>query len=228
MNFEFNLMYIMRGFLGIFILLGIAWLISFNRKKVNWKLVGSGMLLQFVFAFLILTTPQGRVVFEKFNGIIIQLLSFSDEGAGFVFGNLTNNFEIGAIFAFKVLPTIIFFSSMISVLYYLGVMQKVVEVFAWIMVKILGTSGAETLSCSANIFVGQTEAPLLIKPLRRKDDKIRTSYRYDRRICNSRRRSYGSIRRNACKYIPGNSRTSALSKYYECPRSNLPFQGYPP
>jgi concentrative nucleoside transporter, CNT family len=164
MNFEFNPTYVMRGFLGIFILLAIAWLLSFNRKKISWKLVGSGMLLQFVFAFLILTTPQGRIVFEKFNGVIIKLLSFSDEGAGFVFGNLINNFEIGAIFAFKVLPTIIFFSSMISVLYYLGVMQKVVEAFAWVMVKILGTSGAETLSCSANIFVGQTEAPLLIKP----------------------------------------------------------------
>lgn len=155
---------ILNGMLGIIVMLGIAVAFSFNRKKINWRIVGLGTLMQFVFAVLILLTSGGRAFFQFFNDAVLKILSFSDQGASFIFGNLVSDFSIGAIFAFKVLPTIIFFSSMISVLYYLGVMQKVVQVFAWVMMKILGTSGAETLSCSANIFVGQTEAPLLIKP----------------------------------------------------------------
>lgn len=155
---------ILNGMLGIIVMLGIAFAFSFNRKKINWRIVGLGTLMQFVFALLILKTGPGKAFFDFFNNAILKILSFSDEGARFVFGNLISDGNIGAFFGFKVLPTIIFFSSMISVLYYLGVMQKIVHVFAVIMMKILGTSGAETLSCSANIFVGQTEAPLLIKP----------------------------------------------------------------
>ena len=155
---------ILNGFLGIFVMIGIAFAFSFNRKKVNWRIVLTGTAMQFVFAALILKTSGGRAFFKLFNDIVLKILSFSDQGAAFIFGNLVSDFKIGAIFAFKVLPTIIFFSSLISVLYYLGVMQQIVKVFAVLMMKLLGTSGAETLSCSANIFVGQTEAPLLIKP----------------------------------------------------------------
>jgi len=155
---------ILNGFLGIIVMLSIAVAFSFNRRKINWRIVGLGILLQFIFAIIVLKTTQGKAFFKFFNDVILKILSFSDTGASFIFGNLGSNTSIGAYFAFSVLPTIIFFSSMISVLYYLGVMQKIVQVFAWIMMKILGTSGAETLSCSANIFVGQTEAPLLIKP----------------------------------------------------------------
>ncbi len=159
-----DIMRFLNGFLGIAVMLGIAFAFSFNRKKINWRIVIIGTAMQFVFAALILLTPWGRAFFKFFNDAILKVLSFSDEGAAFIFGNLVSDFNIGAIFAFKVLPTIIFFSSLISVLYYLGVMQQIVKVFAVLMMKLLGTSGAETLSCSANIFVGQTEAPLLIKP----------------------------------------------------------------
>ncbi len=159
-----QMVYFFRGFIGIAVLLGIAYAFSFNRKKISWRLVGIGMALQAVFAILVLKTKPGEMFFKFINDLILNILSFSDKGSSFIFGNLVSDYKIGAIFAFKVLPTIIFFSSLISVLYFLGVMQKVVELFAWIMMKALGTSGAETLSCSANIFVGQTEAPLLIKP----------------------------------------------------------------
>lgn len=123
-----------------------------------------GTLLQFIFALIVLKTTPGRMFFEFMNDVIIKLLAFSDEGARFLFGSLINNDSLGFIFAFQVLPTIIFFSSLMSVLYYLGIMQKIVVFFARIMAKFMGLSGAESLSASANIFVGQTEAPLVVKP----------------------------------------------------------------
>ena len=152
------------SFIGIFVLLGIAWLFSKNKKAINYKTVIMGMLIQIVFAFLVLKFPPGRRFFEIMNDVIIKIISFSEEGAKFIFGNLINNQSLGFIFAFQVLPTIIFFSSLMSVLYYLGIMQKVVLFFAKIMVRFMGTSGAESLSASANIFVGQTEAPLVVRP----------------------------------------------------------------
>lgn len=152
------------SFIGIFVLLGIAWLFSKNKKAINYKTVIMGILIQIVFAFLVLKFPPGRRFFEIMNDVIIKIISFSEEGAKFIFGNLINNQSLGFIFAFQVLPTIIFFSSLMSVLYYLGIMQKVVLFFAKIMVRFMGTSGAESLSASANIFVGQTEAPLVVRP----------------------------------------------------------------
>ena len=152
------------SFFGMFVLLGIAWVFSKNRKAINYKTVASGLLLQIVFAILILKVPLGRQVFQFLNDVIIKLLSFSDEGAKFLFGSLINNQSLGFLFAFQVLPTIIFFSSLMAVLYYLGIMQKIVMVFAKVMAKTMGTSGAESLSASANIFVGQTEAPLVVRP----------------------------------------------------------------
>ncbi|MBX3131875.1 MAG: hypothetical protein KF689_00640 [Gemmatimonadaceae bacterium] len=170
------------GVLGIATMVGIAVLMSADRKRIDWRLVLSGLGLQAVFGVLVLKTEIGRAVFQKVGGIITSLLGFQEQGARFVFGNLVQPSvpvaaadgsaiegtamvaQTGAYFAFNVLPTIIFFSALMSVLYYLGVMQMVVKGLAWVMQKTLKTSGPETLSASGNIFLGQTEAPLLIKP----------------------------------------------------------------
>lgn len=158
----------MRGLLGIGALLVLAWACSDDRRRVPWRVVIWGLGLQAVFAALILLTAPGRLFFDFFGRAINRLLAFQYEGAQFVFNALAvppdQPGTMGFFFAFQVLTTIVFFSSLISVLYYLGVMQKLVVFFAKIMVHTCGTSGAESLSVSANIFVGQTEAPLLIKP----------------------------------------------------------------
>lgn len=152
------------SFIGVFGLLAVAWIFSRNKKAINYKTVFTGLGIQMLFAIFVLKFPPGRKFFQVMNDIIIKVISFSDEGAKFIFGSLINNQSLGFIFAFQVLPTIIFFSALMSVLYYLGIMQKIVLFFAKIMAKFMGTSGAESLSASANIFVGQTEAPLVIRP----------------------------------------------------------------
>lgn len=153
------------SFLGIFVFLGICYLISENKKRVNIKLVSVGIVIQFAFAFLILKTSIGRIAFEKLANFVTTILGFTKNGSQFLFGNLiTNTDSFGFIFAFQVLPTIIFFSALMSVLYYLGVMQFLIKHIANFMAKTLGTSGAESISAAANIFVGQTEAPLIVKP----------------------------------------------------------------
>ena len=146
--------------LGLFVMLAIAWALSSNRGAIKWRPVAMGTALQIVFALIILKTEVGRNVFDVVGAGITRFLDFTDAGASFVFGDKFKEFY----FAFKVLPTIIFFSSFITVLYYFGILQRIVSVFAKVMMKTMGTSGAESLSASANIFVGQTEAPLLIKP----------------------------------------------------------------
>ena len=163
------------GLLGIAVIIGIAWLVSNNKKRVNWRLVGMGLLIQVVFGILVL---KGRTwgrpfnvfawMFERIGEGFVLVLGFTTEGARFVFGNMAlspgQQGSLGFFFVFQVLPTIIFFSSLMSVLYYLGIMQRVVKGMAWAMAKLMGTSGAESLSATANIFVGQTEAPLMIRP----------------------------------------------------------------
>lgn len=146
--------------LGLVVFVGISYALSVNRRYIQWRTVLWGIGLQFIFALLILKTALGFALFKFLGDKVSQFLAFSDVGAKFVFGD---NFDEHFI-AFKVLPTIIFFSSFISLLYYYGILQRVVEWMAWLMVRTMQTSGAETLSCAANIFVGQTEAPLLIKP----------------------------------------------------------------
>jgi len=145
---------------GLFTMLGIAWSLSIDRKAIRWRPVIVGTVLQLGFALIILRTEIGRAVFDTMGAVITRFLDFTDAGAAFVFGEGFKQFY----FAFKVLPTIIFFSSFITILYYLGILQKVVKGFAWVMMRVMGTSGAESLSASGNIFVGQTEAPLLIRP----------------------------------------------------------------
>lgn len=166
------------GIIGIVVILGLAVLLSNNRKKINWRLVAVGLVLQISFAVLILKgnelsqifSPLGwpKLFFNFVSRVFVKILSFTTEGASLIFGRLAHSPEVsdslGFFFAFQVLPSIIFFSSVMSLLYYLGIMQKVVQAMAWVMYKLMGVSGAESLSCTANIFVGQTEAPLMIKP----------------------------------------------------------------
>ena len=148
------------GLIGIFVLLATAFLLSNNRSKINYRTVGWGFGLQFIFAFLILKTPIGKPFFGFFDKAITKLISFSNDGANFLFGDN----PIFESFAFRVLPSIIFFSALMSVLYHFGITQRAVSFIAKIMQRSMDTSGPETLSVSANIFVGQTESPLLIKP----------------------------------------------------------------
>ncbi|HSJ31665.1 MAG TPA: nucleoside transporter C-terminal domain-containing protein [Longimicrobiales bacterium] len=171
--------------IGMITLLFIAWLLSVNRAMIPWRVVLWGLGLQILFALLILKTPAGEAFFTWINTVIVSLLGFTEAGARFLFGNLVvNNVPVGvgepgsgsftptagmvantgAFFAFNVLPTIVFFSSLMTMLYYLGIMQAVVKGMAWVMMRTMKTSGAETLSAAGNIFLGQTEAPLLIKP----------------------------------------------------------------
>ncbi len=146
--------------LGLVTFIAIAWLASTNRRAVRWRTVLWGLGLQMSFAVVILKTKLGFVAFHWLSHVVQRFLDFSDAGAAFVFGDKFTEH----LFAFKVLPTIIFFSSFITVLYYFGIIQKLVEGVAWVMMKTMGTSGSESLSAAANIFVGQTEAPLLVKP----------------------------------------------------------------
>ncbi|MDO4710194.1 MAG: nucleoside transporter C-terminal domain-containing protein [Pseudomonadota bacterium] len=152
------------GLFGLAVLIGITWLFSNNRHQVNWKLVGTGLLLQIALACFVLLTPWGASAFDAISKGFVTLLGFTTEGAKVVFGDFTRPDKFGFVFAFQVLPTIIFFASFMSVLYHLGLIQRVVQAMAWGITKLMPVSGAETLSVCANAFVGQTEAPLVIKP----------------------------------------------------------------
>lgn len=168
---------IIYGILGLCALLAIAWIFSESKRSVNWKIVGIGVTLQMIFGVFVILTPWGSVVFDAIGRFFVQIISFTYQGANFVFGALADqgkfgqafpeilkNEGIGFIFAFQVLPTIIFFSSLMSVLYHLGLMQKVVQSMAWVMAKLMKVSGAEAISVAANVFIGQTEAPLVVRP----------------------------------------------------------------
>lgn len=181
----------LMSLIGIAVLLLAAWALSNNRRRVPWRTVGWGLALQFAFALLLLRTGAGRAVFSAARTIVARILGFTDAGTAFLFGNLfrgnadlvayitpgpeagyvqvTNSatgqlMPLGTIFALHVLPTIIFFSSLMAILYHLGLMQRLISGMAWLMRRSMGTSGSESLSCAANIFVGQTEAPLVIRP----------------------------------------------------------------
>src|SRR5690606_17679496 len=170
---------------GLLVLLGVAWSLSTDRRSIPRRVVRWGPGLQFGFALFILRTPAGEWIFAELNSVIVALLGFTKAGASFIFGNLVeNNVPVGSgdaatdafsaapglvartggFFAFNVLPTIIFFSSLMTVLYHLGIMQWIVRGVAWVMMRTMRTSGAETLSAAGNIFLGQTEAPLMVKP----------------------------------------------------------------
>jgi len=167
----FSMESLWRGVLGMISLIFIAFLFSSDRKNINWKTVGIGVSFQLLIAVCVLKVPLIKVVFEFIGKIFIKILGFTQAGSEFLFGGMLDINSYGFIFAFQVLPTILFFSALTSVLFYLGVIQVVVKGMGLLLTKILGISGAESLSVAGNIFLGQTEAPLLIKAYLEKMNK---------------------------------------------------------
>ena len=154
-----------RGLMGMVFLLLVCFLLSSNRRKINWRLVLSGLALQLLFAMLVLKVDFIAYGFDWISRVVVDFLNIAEQGALFVFGKLVDpSASMGYIFAFKVLPTIVFFSAFTSLLYYLGVLQVIVKGLAWVMSKTMRLSGAESLAAAANVFIGQTEAPLVVKP----------------------------------------------------------------
>jgi CNT family concentrative nucleoside transporter len=162
----------LRGSIGVIGLIGIAYIFSNNRKAINWKLVGVGIALQFIFGFLVIKVPGVNYVFMQLSAAFVKFLDFSLVGAEFLFGDLAKNsntipkanHSLGVIVAFQVLPTVIFFATISAALYYLGILQRIIYGIAWVMTRTMKLSGPESLSAAGNIFLGQTEAPLLVKP----------------------------------------------------------------
>lgn len=161
---EDPMLQILFGLFGLACLIGIAWLFSEAKRSVDWRLVGTGLALQIVFAIFVLLTPWGGWIFGALSNGFVLLLGYTNQGAQLIFGDLAKSETMGFIFAFQVLPTIIFFAAFMGVLYHLGVMQMIVKGMAWVITKAMRVSGAETLSVCANAFIGQTEAPLVVKP----------------------------------------------------------------
>jgi CNT family concentrative nucleoside transporter len=162
-QFVFNIKSILRGLLGIFSLLLIAWLFSTDKRHVSWRTVGIALALQLLIAIGILSVPAVQMVFDIFGRAFVKVLDWTRAGSEFLFGSLMDQSRFGFVFAFQILPTIIFFSALTSLLFYWGIIQKVVWVMAWVFTKLMRISGAESLSTAGNIFLGQTEAPLLVK-----------------------------------------------------------------
>ncbi|MFB9135158.1 NupC/NupG family nucleoside CNT transporter [Vibrio sp. AK197] len=163
-------MSLFMSLVGMVVLLAIAYALSSNRKAINFRTVGGAFAIQFILGAFVLYVPWGRDLLNGFSSGVSNVINYGNDGASFLFGGLVSDkmFEVfgggGFIFAFKVLPTLIFFSSLISVLYYLGIMQWVIKILGGGLQKALGTSRAESMSAAANIFVGQTEAPLVVRP----------------------------------------------------------------
>lgn len=157
---------LLRGLLGLAALVGVAYLFSTDRKSINWRVVGIGIGLQLIFALLVLQTDVGQVVFQFLGGAFAKVLSFAEVGGDFIFASfVTGEFDPALVnFAFRVLPTIIFFAALMGVLYYMGWIQPLVKGMGWFMAKTMKLSGAESLSAAANVFIGQTEAPLVVRP----------------------------------------------------------------
>lgn len=160
------LLVLLRGLVGLAALVGVAYFFSMDRKAINWRVVGIGIGLQLIFALLVLKTGPGQIVFQFLGEGFAKVLSFAEVGGDFIFASfVTGTFDPALVnFAFRVLPTIIFFASLMAVLYYLGLIQPVVKGMGWFMAKTMRLSGAESLSAAANVFVGQTEAPLVVRP----------------------------------------------------------------
>ena len=163
MSGGFSIMTLLRGLLGMVILIIIAWVFSTDRRKIAWRTVIIGLAIQLILAVSILYVPFVRASFEFVGKIFVKILDFTKEGSTFLFGPLMDVEKLGSIFAFQILPTIIFFSALTSLLFYLGIIQKIVYGLAWLMTKTMKLSGAESLSVAGNIFLGQTESPLMIK-----------------------------------------------------------------
>ena len=152
------------GLAGIAVLLGIAWALSSARWQISWQTVFVGLVLQLLLAILVLWVPLGKALFDQLGQLFVTMIGYTSAGAEFIFGPLADADEFGFIFAFQVLPTIIFFASLMACLYHIGIMQKLVELMAWVMTRFMKVSGSESLATAANVFVGQTEAPLVVRP----------------------------------------------------------------
>lgn len=148
------------SFLGLFLILFIAWCCSENRRKMDWRLISTGLLIQFIIALLLFHTPFGQQIFGAANAFFTKLIQFSNDGAEFVFGKDL----VQTTVAFSILPTVIFVSMLSGILFYLGILQKLIAVVAWIMVRVMNASGLESLATSANVYVGMTEAPIIVRP----------------------------------------------------------------
>lgn len=154
---------ILRGIIGLAGLVAICYLFSAKRKAINWKVVGGGLVIQFILAIGILKVDFVKSIFEFMGAIFVRILDFTKAGTDYLFEGFLDTEKFGFVFAFQVLPTIIFFSALTSLLFYLGIIQKVVHLMAWLLAKALQLSGAESLSVAGNIFLGQTESPLMVK-----------------------------------------------------------------
>ncbi|GGH67095.1 NupC/NupG family nucleoside CNT transporter [Phaeocystidibacter marisrubri] len=164
-EFAFSINHIGRGMMGLMLLVIIGYIFSKDKRNIKWKQIGIGLLFQLVIAFGVLHVKAVQTGIDAVSKLFVKLLGFTYEGSLFLFGSLVQNTDsFGYIFAFQVLPTVIFFSALTSLLYYYGILQKVVYAFAWVMRRTMGLSGAESLAAAGNIFLGQTEAPLLVKP----------------------------------------------------------------
>lgn len=159
----FSFMNLLHGLMGMAVLIVIGWLFSTNRKAIAWKTVGIGLALQMAVALGILYVPFIRIIFDAVGQGFVQILNFTRSGSEFLLGGLLDSKTYGFIFAFQVLPTIIFFSALTSLLFYLNIIQVVVKGMAWLMTKTMKLSGAESLAVAGNIFLGQTESPLMVK-----------------------------------------------------------------
>ena len=159
----FTLEGFLRGLLGISFLILITYLLSSNKKAINWKTASSGLLLQLILAVGVLKISWVKMIFESAGKVFVKILDFTMEGTKFLFGDLVSAENFGNVFIFSILPTVIFFAALTSILFYLGIIQKIVRVMALLLSKLLGVSGPESLSVAGNIFLGQTESPLMIK-----------------------------------------------------------------
>ncbi|MGQ7870560.1 NupC/NupG family nucleoside CNT transporter [Sunxiuqinia sp. sy24] len=162
-NRDFRFSTILRGLVGMLVLVGLGTLLSKDRKNIPWKTVGVGLVFQTILALGVLYVPFIRAGFDFFGQIFVKVLDFTKVGSEFLFGSLVDFSQFGMIFAFQILPTIIFFSALTSLLFYWGIIQRVVWALAWVFTKLMKLSGAEALSVAGNIFLGQTESPLMIK-----------------------------------------------------------------
>ena len=155
---------VLFGLFGLSSLIAITWLFSNNKRAVDWKLVLTGILLQIAFATFVLKTQIGSTIFEGMGNLFVTLINFTNEGSKMILGGFADQDKYGFVFIFHALPTVIFFASFMAVLYHLGVMQWIVKMMALAITKVMRVSGAETTSVCASVFIGQTEAPLTVRP----------------------------------------------------------------
>ncbi len=162
-SFNFSFLALARGVIGMAVIIFVCWCLSSNRKAINWGTVCKALLLQLAIAVSVLAFPAVQTIFEVMGNAFVSVLDWTKAGSNFLFGGFMDASKFGFVFVFQILPTIIFFSALMSLFFYLGIMQKVVLGMGWVLTKLMKLSGAESLSCAGNIFLGQSEAPLMVK-----------------------------------------------------------------